>query len=44
MLELSDKNIKMVIIMIFYIFKKVNRDMINIKYPNHSSRDENYNI
>ena len=40
MQELADKGIEAVVITVFHMFPRLNRD----KYPNHASRRENYNV
>ena len=44
MLEFASKDLKTVIMTLFHMFKKLNRDMEYIKIPNHTYKDENYNI
>lgn len=45
MLKLTDKSIKIVIIMIFIVFKEMNRNKKDIfKVPNQTSKDKNYNV
>ena len=44
-MELVDKDITLVIIIVFHMFKKLCRDMENIKKESsQDSREENYNV
>lgn len=43
-LELVDKDVKLVIVTVFYRFQKLSRDMENYFDPNQASRGEKYNI
>ena len=45
MLELQEKDIKMLIIIVFHMFKKLSKNMEDIlKYPNQTSSAENCSV
>lgn len=44
MLELVDKDIKLVILTILHRFQKLSRDVEDYFDPNLASRDEKYNV
>lgn len=45
MLQLAEKGLKIVIMLVFVLFKKLNRVMKDIfNVPNQTFKDENYNV